>query len=98
MLNFLKRLITKDPAEKEHRLQRLTRVIRMYSLSCNKCGHLSAPLLGTQDRYQCTDCGRQFVGKAHYINLEIPRKLSGSEANYGMRHNYDECVERLKVK
>lgn len=44
------------------------RLIVRHSLSCNSCNSLSAPILGTTDRYKCGSCGRQFVSSSHRMD------------------------------
>jgi hypothetical protein len=36
-----------------------------HALSCTKCDSLSFPLLGTTNRYRCSNCGRQFAAAKH---------------------------------
>ncbi|MNJ41452.1 hypothetical protein D3C77_363780 [compost metagenome] len=43
-------------------------LIVKHSLSCNGCNSLSAPILGTTDRYKCGSCGRQFVSSSHRMD------------------------------
>jgi hypothetical protein len=38
------------------------------SLSCQRCGKLAAPVLGTINRYRCR-CGNQFAGDSHKLKL-----------------------------
>ena len=36
-----------------------------YDLTCNYCHAKAKPIWGTQNRYRCESCGRQFVSSKH---------------------------------
>ena len=41
--------------------------IKDFSLNCEDCGALAAPIPSTNNRYRCNKCGRQFASSPHPI-------------------------------
>ena len=77
----------------------LTGFIERESLSCNKCNSISAPILGTDARYKCTSCGRQFVGARHNINRKIKANLNDNPVSVGTAMAvYQDCLDDISSK
>jgi biotin carboxyl carrier protein len=39
--------------------------MKVFSLTCRRCGKLASPIPGTVNRYRCDACGNQFAQGAH---------------------------------
>jgi len=61
------RLAHERTAEEERLRREEILKARTYALSCHKCGDLADPIPGSQNRYRCSKCGRQFAGARHHL-------------------------------
>ena len=55
-----------EAGSKDRELAR-EQVIKDFSLNCEECGALAAPIPSTNNRYRCKKCGRQFASSPHPI-------------------------------
>lgn len=95
VLAFLKSVFIQSQAEKDRNHLKLMSIIKTWSLSCNRCNRLATPILGMEDRYQCSQCNRQFSGSKHEIYAQIAARIEQRIVSRWTSEDYDLCVERV---
>jgi transposase-like protein len=75
-------------SREEERYQEAYDIIKKNSLSCEKCNGLSPPIHGTNNRYRCVECGRQFVNTNHSLASYYAETVS--------EKRYNRCINDLK--
>ena len=54
-----------EERRQEQAIRNREQAIKDFSLNCEDCGALAAPIPSTNNRYRCDKCGRQFASSPH---------------------------------
>ncbi|MBD8708260.1 hypothetical protein IFT47_16645 [Pseudomonas sp. CFBP 13711] len=100
MLERIKKIFVIDPLAQSRKMEPskliLINLLKRYSLSCDRCNSLSAPILDTADRYRCVKCARQFISAKHHIRqVALDHFKKDFAAQRFILKYYDECIDRV---
>ena len=104
ILNMMTDNFFEEEEEKEERLiqeiPKMTKVLKMESLTCRRCNDIAYPVWGTINKYRCRNCNNRFTNSKHNLINSIEIEFGISHVNYTTKRKnelkiiYEKCFKQ----